>query len=163
MLFWWICGGESVLPVLLLRHLGSSPLTSQHHFHNIRAWVITYFFLEKSFEKFFHLSFPCFLFSFILGIPFTFLLSLFTHFTDFMPSSFFYSLVQKAASFSNLVRLKRTKNMVTAAQSCLLNCTASIWISALRVFSLHYASLSFLSSFGFFLCFLIPWFIPIFW
>ena len=26
MLFWWICGGESVLPVLLLRHLGSSPL-----------------------------------------------------------------------------------------------------------------------------------------
>ena len=25
MLFWWICGGESVLPVLLLRHLGSSP------------------------------------------------------------------------------------------------------------------------------------------
>ena len=24
MLFWWICGGESVLPVLLLRHLGSS-------------------------------------------------------------------------------------------------------------------------------------------
>ena len=23
MLFWWICGGESVLPVLLLRHLGS--------------------------------------------------------------------------------------------------------------------------------------------
>ena len=26
MLFWWICGGESVLPVLLLRHLGSSRL-----------------------------------------------------------------------------------------------------------------------------------------
>ena len=25
MLFWWICGGESVLPVLLLCHLGSSP------------------------------------------------------------------------------------------------------------------------------------------
>ena len=25
MLFWWICVGESVLPVLLLRHLGSSP------------------------------------------------------------------------------------------------------------------------------------------
>ena len=25
MLFWWIWGGESVLPVLLLRHLGSSP------------------------------------------------------------------------------------------------------------------------------------------
>ena len=25
MLFWWICGGESVLPILLLRHLGSSP------------------------------------------------------------------------------------------------------------------------------------------
>ena len=25
LLFWWICGGESVLPVLLLRHLGSSP------------------------------------------------------------------------------------------------------------------------------------------
>ena len=24
MLFWWICGGESVLPVLLLCHLGSS-------------------------------------------------------------------------------------------------------------------------------------------
>ena len=24
MLFWWICGGENVLPVLLLRHLGSS-------------------------------------------------------------------------------------------------------------------------------------------
>ena len=24
MLFWWICGGESVLPVLLLHHLGSS-------------------------------------------------------------------------------------------------------------------------------------------
>ena len=24
MLFWWICGGESVLPILLLRHLGSS-------------------------------------------------------------------------------------------------------------------------------------------
>ena len=23
--FWWICGEESVLPVLLLRHLGSSP------------------------------------------------------------------------------------------------------------------------------------------
>ena len=32
MLFWWICGGESVLPVLLLRHLGSSPprLISYH-------------------------------------------------------------------------------------------------------------------------------------
>ena len=28
MLFWWICGGESVLPILLLRHLGSSPLDS---------------------------------------------------------------------------------------------------------------------------------------
>ena len=28
MLFWWICGGESVLPVLLLRHLGSSSLYS---------------------------------------------------------------------------------------------------------------------------------------
>ena len=27
MLFWWICGGESVLPVLLLRHLGSSPVS----------------------------------------------------------------------------------------------------------------------------------------
>ena len=26
MLFWWICGGESVLPVLLLRHLGSSSI-----------------------------------------------------------------------------------------------------------------------------------------
>ena len=25
MFFWWICGGESVLPVLLLRHLSSSP------------------------------------------------------------------------------------------------------------------------------------------
>ena len=25
MLFWWICGGESLLPILLLRHLGSSP------------------------------------------------------------------------------------------------------------------------------------------
>ena len=24
MLFWWICGGQSFLPVLLLRHLGSS-------------------------------------------------------------------------------------------------------------------------------------------
>ena len=25
MLFWWICGGESVFPVLLLRHLGAFP------------------------------------------------------------------------------------------------------------------------------------------
>ena len=25
MFFWWICGGESVLPVLFLRHLSSSP------------------------------------------------------------------------------------------------------------------------------------------
>ena len=31
MLFWWICGGESVLPVLLLHHLGSSPPI--HHFN----------------------------------------------------------------------------------------------------------------------------------
>jgi len=30
MLFWWICGGESVLPVLLLRHLGSSPMSSSN-------------------------------------------------------------------------------------------------------------------------------------
>ena len=28
MFFWWICGGESVLPILLLRHLLSSPATS---------------------------------------------------------------------------------------------------------------------------------------
>jgi len=28
MFFWWICGGESVLPVLLLRHLSSSRLDS---------------------------------------------------------------------------------------------------------------------------------------
>ena len=44
MLFWWICGGESVLPVLLLRHLGSSSLyllihrqhikKQRHHFVN---------------------------------------------------------------------------------------------------------------------------------
>ena len=34
MLFWWICGGESVLPVLLLCHLGSSPHSS------ILAWKI---------------------------------------------------------------------------------------------------------------------------
>ena len=27
MLFWWICGGESVLHILLLRHLGSSPMS----------------------------------------------------------------------------------------------------------------------------------------
>ena len=33
MLFWWICGGEGVLPVLLLRHLGSSPLPM-----NIKDW-----------------------------------------------------------------------------------------------------------------------------
>ena len=30
MLFWWICGGESVLPVLLLRHLGSSLVMSDY-------------------------------------------------------------------------------------------------------------------------------------
>ena len=44
MLFWWICGGESVLPVLLLRHLGSSPwlilidldFVSYHHSTNHR-------------------------------------------------------------------------------------------------------------------------------
>lgn len=91
-------------------------LISRHHFHNIRPWGVTYFFQEKSFEEFFHLSFPCFLFAFILGIPFTVFLSLFTHFEDFMPSSLFYSLVQKAASFSNLVRLKMTKDMMTTAQ-----------------------------------------------
>ena len=27
MFFWWICGGESVLPILLLRHLSSSTLS----------------------------------------------------------------------------------------------------------------------------------------
>ena len=32
MLFWWIYGGESVLPVLLLRHLGSSPRPHQFLF-----------------------------------------------------------------------------------------------------------------------------------
>ena len=31
MLFWWICGGESVLPVLLLCHLGSSPFVCFQH------------------------------------------------------------------------------------------------------------------------------------
>ena len=35
MLFWWICGGESVLPVLLLRHLGSS---SPNAFFLIAEW-----------------------------------------------------------------------------------------------------------------------------
>ena len=37
MLFWWICGGESVLPVLLLRHLGSSPILS---FLNFLPFVV---------------------------------------------------------------------------------------------------------------------------
>ena len=32
MFFWWICGGESVLPVLLLRHLSSSPLRTAFSF-----------------------------------------------------------------------------------------------------------------------------------
>ena len=26
MIFWWICGGESGLPILFLRHLGTAPL-----------------------------------------------------------------------------------------------------------------------------------------
>ena len=37
MLFWWICGGESVLPVLLLRHLGSSSLTVHLYDHLVSA------------------------------------------------------------------------------------------------------------------------------
>ena len=36
MLFWWICGGESVLPVLLLRHLGSSQAV---HLKGDQSWV----------------------------------------------------------------------------------------------------------------------------
>ena len=43
MLFWWICGGESVLPVLLLRHLGSSssfPIFIPHQ-------ATTYFIYDK--------------------------------------------------------------------------------------------------------------------
>ena len=40
MLFWWICGGESVLPVLLLRHLGSSLLSLL--FNMLSRLVITF-------------------------------------------------------------------------------------------------------------------------
>ena len=42
MLFWWICGGESVLPVLLLRHLGSSPCS----FLTVASWS-AYRFLRR--------------------------------------------------------------------------------------------------------------------
>ena len=37
MLFWWICGGESVLPVLLLCHLGSS---SWFKWIILNGWII---------------------------------------------------------------------------------------------------------------------------
>ena len=39
MLFWWICGGESVLPILLLRHLGSSPWI---FFLWVRVWLLIF-------------------------------------------------------------------------------------------------------------------------
>ena len=43
MFFWWICGGESVLPVLFLRHLGSSPqgtLKSLLQHHSSKASIL---------------------------------------------------------------------------------------------------------------------------
>ena len=35
MLFWWICGGKSVLPVLLLRHLGSFESTNSKRYTHL--------------------------------------------------------------------------------------------------------------------------------
>ena len=46
MLFWWICGGESVLPVLLLRHLGSSsplPFLKASLIYSFTALFLKYF------------------------------------------------------------------------------------------------------------------------
>ena len=60
MLFWWICGGESVLPVLLLRHLGSSPLTRHFSTKEISVGkednlkgkhILEIFFLIAKFQK----------------------------------------------------------------------------------------------------------------
>ena len=136
-------------------------LTSQHPFHNIRAWVVTYFLLEK----FFHLSFPCVLFSFLLGVLFTFLLSLFKPLHGFYAFFFLrFTLVQKAASFSNLVRLEMTKDVVTAAR---------ILSPESHRFSLNECSVGLLFTTApfpvcvvvdfFSLCFLISRFIPRFW
>ena len=36
MFFWWICGGESVLPVLLVRHLPPFPISS------FQSWITLY-------------------------------------------------------------------------------------------------------------------------
>ena len=39
MLFWWICRGESVFPILLLRHLGAFP--SRQHIKKQRHHLLT--------------------------------------------------------------------------------------------------------------------------
>ena len=56
MLFWWICGGESVLPILLLRHLGSSPSNFLKEIYSLSLSIVLLYFFALITEEGFLIS-----------------------------------------------------------------------------------------------------------
>ena len=69
MLFWWICGGESVLPVLLLCHLGSSRL----YFIFVGLfWLCSWMYIHMCIFHYFNYYLPDFVTAICLGFIFGF-------------------------------------------------------------------------------------------
>ena len=81
MLFWWICGGESVLPVLLLLHLGSSPSNFLKEIYSLSLSIVFLYFFALITEEGFLISLCSFwnsafrwVYLSFSPLPFTFLL-----------------------------------------------------------------------------------------